>query len=156
MWSGLVLAKYWAMQLPATVVVVVVLLVIAESLAWPQWIVWTIVAVWVAKDAILYSFVWRSYDPNYPTALPYPTAGAKGVAVERIGACGLVRISGELWGAELSRGARRIEQGETVQVKARHGLTLVVEPEERHATGSHVPLSDDAGADAAGGGVHHD
>lgn len=128
MWSGMVLTKYWALQLPATALVIVVLLAVGDRLAWPQWIVWTIVAVWVAKDAILYPFLWRSYDPSDPAALPYPVEGAKGVAIDRIDPSGLVRIWGELWRAELSRGARRIEEGETVQVNARHGLTLLVEP----------------------------
>jgi membrane-bound ClpP family serine protease len=117
------------MQLPAIVIVIVVLLTFEDGLGWPQWIVWTIVAVWVAKDAILYPLVWRSYDPGYPMALPYRMEGAKGVAVDGIDPSGLVRIWGELWRAELSRGARRIEKGETVRVNARHGLTLLVEAE---------------------------
>jgi membrane protein implicated in regulation of membrane protease activity len=129
MWSGVVLAKYWALQLPATALVIVVLLGVGDRLAWPQWIVWTIVAVWVAKDAILYPFLWRSYDPSDSAASPYPMEGAKGVAIDRIDPSGLVRIGGELWRAELSRGARRIEEGETVQVNARHGITLLVEPQ---------------------------
>ncbi len=130
MWSGLVLAKYWAMQLPGTVIVIVVLLFVQHGFGWPLWIVWTIVTVWVAMDAILYPFVWRSYDPGYPTALRYRMEGAKGVAVDCTNPCGLVRISGELWRAELSREARRIEEGEVVRVTARRGLTLLVEPEE--------------------------
>src|ERR671918_72754 len=121
MWSGVVLAKYWALQLPATALVIVVLLGVRDHLAWPQWVLWAIVAVWVAKDAILYPFLWRSYDPSDPGALPYPIQGAKGVAIDHIDPCGRVRIWGELWRAELSRGARRIEQGETVQVNARDG-----------------------------------
>ena len=83
----------------------------------------------MAKDAILYPFVWRSYNPSDPAALPYAMQNAKGVAIEPINPSGLVRIWGELWRAELSRGARRIEKGETVRVNARHGLTLLVEPE---------------------------
>jgi membrane-bound ClpP family serine protease len=129
MWSGVVLAKYWALQLPATALVIVVLLGVVDRLAWPQWVVWTIVALWVGKDAILYPFVWRSYYPSDPAALPYPMENAKGLAIERIDPSGLVRIWGELWRAELSHGARRIEKGETVRVNARHGLTLLVEPE---------------------------
>jgi membrane-bound ClpP family serine protease len=129
MWSGVVLAKYWALQLPATALVIVVLLGVVDHLAWPRWLVWTIGALWVAKDAILYPFVWRSYNPSDPAALPYPMKNAKGVAIECIDPSGLVRVWGELWRAELSRGARRIEKGETVRVNARHGLTLRVEPE---------------------------
>jgi membrane protein implicated in regulation of membrane protease activity len=87
------------------------------------------VAIWVAKDAILYPFVWRAYDPSDPAALPYRMEGARAIAVDRIDPSGLVRVSGELWRAELSRGAREIEEGETVHVNARRGLTLLVEPE---------------------------
>ena len=129
MWAGMVLAKYWALQVPATAVVIVVLLGLAERLVWPPWIVWTVVAVWVAKDAILYPFLWRSYDPSDPSALPYPMQGARGVAIYCIDSCGFVLIWGELWRAELSRGARPIQEGETVRVNARNGLTLLVEPE---------------------------
>jgi membrane-bound ClpP family serine protease len=130
MWSGLVLAKYWALQLPSILLVMVVLLAIEERFAWPQWLVWTIVAGWVAKDAILYPLVWRAYDPSDSTAWPYPMEGAKGVAIDRIDPSGRVRVRGELWRAELWRGTRRIEEGERVQVNERHGLTLLVQPEE--------------------------
>ena len=131
MWSRVVLAKYCAIQLPATVLAIAILLLVEGRLEWPQWIVWTIVALWIAKDAILYPFVWRAYDPSDPAALPYPMEGATGIAVDRIDPSGLVRVSGELWRAELSRGAPGIEEGETVQVKARLGLTLLVEREAR-------------------------
>jgi membrane protein implicated in regulation of membrane protease activity len=139
MWSTAVLAKYWALQLPATALVTVVLRAVGDHFAWPQWIVWTIVAAWVAKDAMLYPFLWRAYDPHDPSALPYSIEGARGVAIERIDPSGFVRIWGELWRAELSRGARRIEKGETVQVHGRLGLTLLIGPEadqEEHARGA--------------------
>jgi membrane protein implicated in regulation of membrane protease activity len=140
MWSGRVLAKYWALQLPGTVLVIAVLLAFEDDLAWPRWLVWTIAAAWVAKDAILYPFVWRSYDPREPARFPYPMEGAKAVAVERIDPRGRVRISGELWRAELAPGARPIEEGETVKVDARRRFTLLVEPEKDLAVRS--PLHD--------------
>jgi membrane-bound ClpP family serine protease len=127
MWSGRVLAKYWALQLPAAVLVIAVLLAVEDDLAWPRWLVWAIAAAWVAKDAILYPFVWRSYA-SQPARLPLPMEGAAGVAVERIDPRGFVRSSGELWRAEIARGARPIEKGETVKVKARCRFTLLVEP----------------------------
>lgn len=136
MWSSPVLAKYWALQLPATMLVVLVLFAVEDELAWPQWIVWTIAAAWVAKDAILYPFLWRAYDPSDPAALPYRMEGAKGIAIDRIDPTGSVRVAGELWRAELSRGASRIEEGEMVQVDARHGLTLLVQAESGTAHGS--------------------
>src|SRR5690606_28513654 len=101
MWSTPVLAKYWALQLPGIVVVAVVLLWVADHFAWPLWIVWTMVALWVIKDAILYLLLWRAYLPSDPSALPYPVEGAQGVATERIDPSGHVRIWGELWRARL-------------------------------------------------------
>lgn len=128
MWSGTVFAKYWALQLPATALVIIVALAIGESLAWPRWVVWTIVAAWVAKDAILFPLVWRSYDPEDPAALPYPVECQDGVALTPIDPSGLVRVWGELWRAELSPGAPPIAQDAAVRVNDRHGLTLLVEP----------------------------
>lgn len=127
-WSGAVLAKYWALQLPATALLVVVLVWVEGRLDWPSWVFWVIVAGWVAKDAVLYLFVWRSYDPSDPAAGPYSAHSEHGVAVTVIDPSGIVRIWGELWRAELARGARRIAEGETVQVRSRQGLTLLVEP----------------------------
>ena len=127
MWSPAVLAKYWAIQLPFTVLAVLVLLLLEDRYGWPGWIAWMVAALLVAKDAILYPFVWRAYDTTEASKLPYPIEGAKGVAIGRIDRSGLVRVWGELWQAELSRGARAIEEGESVQVNARRGLTLLVE-----------------------------
>ncbi|HVL35049.1 MAG TPA: NfeD family protein [Burkholderiales bacterium] len=128
MWSARLLVKYWLLQLPAIGLVLMILLAVEANLAWPRWVVWTLVAAWIAKDAILYPVLWRAYDLADPSALPYPMEGAIGVAVGRIDPSGLVRIWGELWRAELCAGARRIEPGETVQVTARRGLTLLVGP----------------------------
>jgi len=127
MWSARVLGKYWALQLPATALVAAFLLFVEDDLAWPRWLVWTIVAAWVAKDAILYPFVWRSYYAGASAGLPYPVAG---VAIERIDPRGRIRSSGESWRAELAPGARPIEEGESVKVSARRRFTLLVEPQE--------------------------
>jgi membrane protein implicated in regulation of membrane protease activity len=128
-WTRAVLTRYWAIQLPSTALAVAILLLFQSHLAWPQWIVWTLVALWVAKDAVLYPFVWRAYDPDPADALPYPIEGARGTAIERIAPSGQVRVWGELWRAELAQGARGIEQGETVKVDGRRGLTLLVHPD---------------------------
>jgi membrane protein implicated in regulation of membrane protease activity len=131
MWSGRVLAKYWALQLPGTVLVIAVLLAVEDALAWPRWLVWAIAAAWVAKDAILYPLVWRSYDAGTPARLPYPMDGTEAVAVERIDPRGRVRSAGELWRAELSPGARPVDEGETVRINSRRRFTLLVEPQEQ-------------------------
>ena len=134
MWSRIVLARYWSMQLPGIVIVILLMFAAANVFEWPQWIVWTVAVAWVAKEAIVYAIVWRVYDPSYPSTLPYPAEGAEGMAADDIDASGIVRIGGELWGADLAHGARHIKKGEPVRVIARHGLTLVVEPDEPRAS----------------------
>lgn len=129
-WSWPVLAKYWACQLPATAIVVVVLVFLRQNFALPYWAVWSAVAAWVFKDALLYHLLWRSYDPDYPAAGPYRMEGAQGRAVERIDPAGAVMVSGEFWRAELAEGARHIEKGERVRVHRRSGLTLYVKSED--------------------------
>lgn len=124
MWSGRLLAKYWALQLPFTAILVAALFLFEDDLGWPRWLMWTIIAAWVAKDAILYPFVWRAYDAGASARLPYPT---EAVAIERIDPHGRVRSSGELWRAELAPGARPIEEGEAVRISARRRFTLLVE-----------------------------
>lgn len=130
MWSRPVLAKYWAMQLPATAIILLIALALEDWFNWPHWIVWAAVAAWTTKDALFYLFVWSAYDPDYVTPFPYRMEGATGVAVDRIERSGTVRIWGELWHAELSGQQRQIELGEKVRVKSYQGLTLFVESAE--------------------------
>jgi membrane protein implicated in regulation of membrane protease activity len=137
MWSGRVLAKYWALQLPFTALLITALLWFEDDLGLPRWLTWTLVAAWVAKDAILYPLVWRSYDGGASARPPYPS---EAVAIERIDPRGRVRSSGELWRAELAPGARPIEEGETVRIKARRRFTLLVEAAGTDPSGS-IPTS---------------
>jgi membrane-bound ClpP family serine protease len=125
MWSARVLGKYWALQLPEVALVIVVLLLLQEWLGFATWLTWSLVGLWVAKDAAFYPFVWRSYDPSYPTTL-HSLDGEHGVATERLDRSGYVRVRGELWRAELAHGARPVDKGEPVQVQATRGLTVIV------------------------------
>jgi membrane-bound ClpP family serine protease len=124
MWSPKVFAKYWALQVAGTALIALILVVLQEPLAIPTWLVWTIVALWVLKDAALYPFVWRSYDPDYPSMLSIE--GEVGVATDRIDPSGPVRVRGARWRATLAHGARPVDKGEAVRVWERRGLTLVV------------------------------
>jgi len=125
MWSASVLGKYWALQLPEAALVVVVLLLLQEWLEIPTWLVWSLVGLWVAKDAAFYPFVWRSFDPGYPAML-HTLDGEHGVATERLDPSGYIRVRGELWRAELAHGARPVDKDERVQVQAMRGLTVIV------------------------------
>jgi membrane protein implicated in regulation of membrane protease activity len=128
MWSGRVLVRYWAMQAPPTVLLGAILYLVHGGFDVSASFIWTVLAVWTAKDAILYPVTWRSYDPDLPAG-PYQMEGARGIAIESIDPAGHVRVAGECWRAELARGARGIGKGEAVRVKGRRGLTLIVAPE---------------------------
>jgi membrane protein implicated in regulation of membrane protease activity len=125
MWSAQVLGKYWLLQLPEIALLVVVLLLMHDWLEFPAWLTWSLVGLWVAKDAAQYPFVWRSYDPGYPATL-HSLDGTHGVATERLDPSGYVRVRGELWRAELALEARPVDKGEPVRVDATRGLTLIV------------------------------
>jgi membrane protein implicated in regulation of membrane protease activity len=124
-WSAQVLGKYWLLQLPETALLVIILLLLQHSFAIPTWVVWSVVALWIAKDAALYPFVWRSFDPEYP-ARSHTLDGEHGIATERLDRSGYVRVRGELWKAELARGARAVEKDERVRVQAMRGITVIV------------------------------
>jgi len=126
MWSASVLGRYWAMQLPEAALVIVALLLLQEWLGFSAWITWSLAGLWVAKDAALYPFVWRSYDPGYPATM-HSLDGEHGIATERLDRSGYVRVRGELWHAELDHGARPVDKDETVQVRATRGHTLIVD-----------------------------
>ncbi len=125
MWSAQVLGKYWLLQVPEVALLVIILLLLQKGFGIPTWALWSVVALWIAKDAALYPFVWRSFDPEYP-ATSHSLDGEHGVATERLDPSGYVRVRGELWRAELARGARAVEKDERVQVQEMRGLTVIV------------------------------
>ena len=125
MWSAQVLGKYWLLQLPEAALVIVVLLALQYWFDIPTWVVWSLVALWLAKDAALYPFVWRSFDSGYPSTL-HSLDGEHGVATERLDRSGYVHVRGELWRAELAQGTRAVEKDERIQVQSMRGLTVIV------------------------------
>ncbi len=123
-----VLTKYWALQLPATAAVALVLYLLQDTIGLPTWALWSIVALWIAKDAILFPIVWRSYDPN-PVHTAHSLEGAHGIALDQLAPSGYVRVNGERWHAELADRSSVIEEGASVRVQTVRGLTLLVEAE---------------------------
>jgi membrane protein implicated in regulation of membrane protease activity len=104
-----------------------IMLFILRRFGLPLWLFWSSVFAWVAKDAILFPFVWRAYDqPREGDA--GAMVGACCIAQERMAPSGYVLVRGELWKAELTSGSRFVEKGEIVRVQETRGLTLVVTP----------------------------
>lgn len=129
-WNARVLLRYWLLQLPATALLILILVLLKDRLQIPGWAVWSIVAIWVMKDALLYPLVWRSYDVAYPVTA-HAMEGEYGVATERIDPTGYVRVRGELWSAELMDGAPPVDKGERVVVEMRRDFILLVRPRDK-------------------------
>jgi membrane protein implicated in regulation of membrane protease activity len=120
-----VVAKYIILQLPALIFLIIILLVLRQGGVISPKVFWTVIAVWAAKDVLLFPFIWRAYDPDAPQVAD-PLIGARGVAMERLDPSGYIRVRGELWRAELEEGEPAVEKGETVLVRKIRGLALLV------------------------------
>ena len=63
-WSGLILVRYALLQLPAIALLVLALIFVQRWVTIPAWVFWGSITLWIAKDVILFPFVWRAYDWN--------------------------------------------------------------------------------------------
>jgi len=123
-WSRQALLKYTALQVPGAILLIAALFYFQERLGISLGAIVLIVVLWVAKDVFLFPFVWRAYESRHEED---PLIGAKAVARERLNPKGYVRVRGELWRASLQDASPPVEEGETVLVTGREGLTLLVE-----------------------------
>jgi membrane protein implicated in regulation of membrane protease activity len=127
-WSAAVLLKYTLLQLPELAFLILGIHYLQEWIHLPSWAIWVICLLWIAKDVILYPFVWQAYDwgGRHGDGL----VGEKGVARGDLSPLGYVAIRGELWRAQLKDHRLTIQTGQPVKVSDRDGLTLTVEPLE--------------------------
>lgn len=131
-----ILVRYTLLQLPGLAVFVIIMVFVQHWVNLPVWILWGSFAVWVAKDVILYPFVWRAYDQHHEEGAN-AMIGAQGVAKERMAPSGYVLVRGELWKAELEKGSPPIEKGARVWVRKTRGLTLIVQSPSDHPSDRH-------------------
>jgi membrane protein implicated in regulation of membrane protease activity len=125
-WSTRIVVRYSLLQLPALAFIILILILIQRWIDIPWWLGWGFVALWAVKDAILFPFVWRSYDWN-GSKVANTMMGACGTAKERLAPSGYVEVRGELWKAEVMEDVGPIEAGESVKVQELRGLTLIVQ-----------------------------
>ena len=125
--SARILLRYTLFQLPGLALLILILILVQQWMDLPAWIFWGSIVVWVAKDAILYPFVWRAYDRDLPQGAN-SMVGVRGIAKDRLAPSGYIHVRGELWKAEVMEGNPPIEKGEDVRVRGVRGLTLIVQP----------------------------
>jgi membrane protein implicated in regulation of membrane protease activity len=121
------LRRYVLFQLPGLAALLLLLIILERWSDLPSWIVFVSLAAWIAKDVLLFPFVWRSYIP--PSADDDRMVGEIGVCKERMDPSGYIFVRGELWKARLDDGSP-VDKGQKVVVVGMQGLTLVVRPKK--------------------------
>jgi membrane protein implicated in regulation of membrane protease activity len=117
--------RYVLLQAPGVLILVLVLILVRQWIGLSTLFICGLVALWVAKDLILFPFLWRAYDSDQQNQM----IGTRGIAEERLAPSGYVYIHGELWQAEVMKGYPPIDRGETVRVRGINGLILLVQPD---------------------------
>ncbi|MEN8752624.1 MAG: NfeD family protein [Desulfobacterales bacterium] len=121
-----VVLRYALIQLPGTVLLVLVILLINRWwVTVPLWLGLGIVGLAVVKDLVLFPLLWRSYaggDPDDSSSM----IGRRGIVTGRLDPEGYIRVRGELWRAETVENDRPVEEGRSVAVVGVSGLNLYV------------------------------
>lgn len=136
--TGKIVVRYACIQTLETLAFILILILAGKWVGIPAWLFITLCVVWVAKDFILFPFVWHAYDWDHKKT-SNPMVGMPGVVCQRLDPQGYVEARGERWQAELSDARRAVENGETVRVVGMRGLTLLVEPEDGAAMKKNSP-----------------
>ena len=116
--------KYLLLQIPGTALLVLVLSIFQESWGLSVPLSALIVAVWVAKDVVLYPFLRAAYESDDRPVVER-LVGERGRTMQPLEPAGYVQVRGELWRAEAVDGVS-IPAGRTVVVSGvRQSILLV-------------------------------
>ena len=122
---GRVYLRYGLLMIPATAALILVLMVVQHWVSIPIWLWITIISIWIAKEIIIFPFVWRAYDQSRSESAE-SMIGARGITRERLEPGGYILIQGELWKAEKMDTDPPIEKDRWVRVVNMQGLKLFV------------------------------
>lgn len=127
-----VFGRYLVFQVPGWAVVGGALLAAIHFWQLPERVAWLILALFVTKDLALFPVVRRAYEPGDGRHVR-DLVGCRARASDPLAPRGYVRVGGELWRAELSRGGEAAVGAELRVVEVR-GMTLIVDPVEEEPT----------------------
>lgn len=128
-----IIIRYSLLQLPAIILLVIVLLIIQNWVRISPLLFWGVIIIWVSKDIVLFFYTWTAYDWEHRDKM----INTYGTALEKISNVGYILVNGEKWKAELAEGEPVVEKGQRILIKARKGLILHVAHE---ANGNDKPL----------------
>jgi membrane-bound ClpP family serine protease len=126
--------RYGLLTIPETVALILVLIVVRNWVPIPIWLWVTLIMLWIAKEIILFPFVWRAYD-HTQFEVSHSMIGKRGITKERLAPTGYILVKGELWKAEKTVNEPPIEKNIWVRVKKIDGLKLFVVPEKAEDRG---------------------
>jgi len=127
-WSLATILKYTLFQLPEIAVIAVLFVFLEKWEVVSARVAYGLVAVWIAKDVLLYPFLWKAYEFK-DTKETNPIIGQVGFVKQRLAPTGMISVRGELWKARIGDDTPPVEKGRHVRVISISGLTLTVEPE---------------------------
>ena len=124
--------RYSALQIPGLALACVFAMAAIQWFDVPTWAAGLSVLLWIAKDVVMFPFVWRAYTSRDGGGL-HGVRGRIGVVEEALAPHGRIRLGSESWRARAKPGRAEIPEGATVRVVAVDGLRLTVEPTDADA-----------------------
>ena len=91
--------RYGLLAIPGTVGLILVLMVVRNWVPIPFWLQVTLIFLWIAKEVILFPFIWRAYD-HTRSDVSRSMIGERGRTRQRLAPVGYIQVQGELWKAE--------------------------------------------------------
>jgi membrane protein implicated in regulation of membrane protease activity len=121
------LVRYTLFQIPDLILLGLALAAAVHWWDFPVFAAYGLVAVWIAKDVIMYPILRIAYEAGGTTGVD-AIHGALGVVTQTLVPSGYVRLGSERWKAELASGSQEVSVGSAIRVVELRGLTLIVEP----------------------------
>jgi membrane protein implicated in regulation of membrane protease activity len=121
------LVRYTLFQIPD---LILMSLGLAAAVRWwdlPVPAAYGLLAVWIAKDVILYPVLRVAYESDGVSGVDR-MRGALGVVTQPLSPVGYVKLGSELWKAEMELGSGTVSVGSEIRVVEVRGLTVIVEP----------------------------
>lgn len=125
------LGRYLLCQLPTWGILALALVWFIRVMDLGRWIAAAVFCLVVSMDLVLFPVMRAAFGPSPPMR----PIGNRGEAIEVLEPSGYIRVSGEVWKAEVRRPGKRIPVGGTVVVRGVRGLTLLVDEDLGPAQG---------------------
>lgn len=120
-----VFIKYTLLQIPAIILITIIMLVIHKFNPYPHIIKVIILSVWIIKDIIMFPFVWQSYD-SHPENTHHSMINKEGITKDRLAPSGYIYVGKELWKATIPPEHPPVEKNKAVIIQEIDGLRLTV------------------------------